>query len=114
MNASSAYGKVTGAGWYDENSTATMFAQPPILYQPPKVFARWEDGIPYVQPRIVLLADSPKAFTAVWKSWDDSNRSQQLSPRALAFSLVLFLALLAWNLQLRAKRMRFGSDLTEQ
>ena len=65
----SKYGSVSGAGWYDEGSTATISVSPIETGFPiKKIFDYWSvDGQTYSNSTITITVNKPLTITARWK-----------------------------------------------
>jgi hypothetical protein len=68
LNVTSSLGQISGAGWYDENSTATFLVTPPIVTnQGTHVFIGWLGDSNDPSPSARVFVDSPKNVEASWK-----------------------------------------------
>jgi hypothetical protein len=64
-------GSVSGEGWYDEASTASIVANTPcneVQQKSRKVFTQWAGGSTSDVATISITVDNPYSFTANWKS----------------------------------------------
>jgi hypothetical protein len=103
VNASSDYGVVQGSGWYDENSTAELQVQPPLIPQRAVGFDHWTGDASGSSPQTILTVNSPKAAQAVWSPISVQARPSYSSTLWLAISAITFIALLMWNLAQRSR-----------
>jgi len=65
----SAYGTVTGAGWYKRGSLAILFVESTVVPLDPllsKKFVAFTGDVHSEEPRVELLVDSPKFVRVVW------------------------------------------------
>jgi hypothetical protein len=68
LNVTSPLGQISGAGWYDENSTATFRVTPPIVTnQGMHVFIGWLGDSNDTSPSARIFVESPKNVEASWK-----------------------------------------------
>jgi hypothetical protein len=68
LNVTSPLGQISGAGWYDENSTATFRVTPPIVTnQGTHVFIGWLGDLNDPSASARLFVDSPKNVEASWE-----------------------------------------------
>jgi hypothetical protein len=68
LNVTSPLGQISGAGWYDENSTATFRVTPPIVTnQGTHVFIGWLGDSNDPSPSARVFVDSPKNVEASWE-----------------------------------------------
>ena len=68
LNVTSRLGQVSGAGWYDENSTATFLVTPAIVTnQGTHVFIGWLGDSNDPSPSARVFVDSPKNVEASWE-----------------------------------------------
>jgi len=99
VNATSTYGRSIGSGWYDENSTAAISVDPPVVNESTVIFMRWTGDASSDYPRDLLTVNSPRTIRAEWITIS-SNRSVGLTSIVwLLVSLALFVIALAWNLK---------------
>jgi hypothetical protein len=95
LNVTSPLGQISGAGWYDENSTATFRVTPPIVTnQGMHVFIGWLGDSNDPSPSARVFVDRPKSVEA---SWEDIKPAENgvniLLPQALfVASLAVLLA----------------------
>ncbi len=110
VNVVSPVGTPEGSGWYDVDSIAAPIVQPPMMQQPPLLFAHWVGDSSDASPRTLILVDSPKNVNAVW---NQSNEAQgPTNETALAWiilTILVFVILLVLNL----KRSNSRGSLTE-
>ena len=103
VNATSSFGQVEGSGWYDENSTATILLQPPMISETDVLFSHWTGDSNDTNPRTLLFVNSPKTIQAGWSSIGRLNESNYFDMSAMMLpSVTLFVILLILNLK-RAK-----------
>ncbi len=97
VNATSSFGQVEGSGWYDENSTATIFLHPPMINETGVLFSHWSGDSNGTNPRILLFVNSPKTIQAGWGSIGETQRIKLLQrvdhDVAVADTIRLFLDL---------------------
>lgn len=75
LEASSQYGSVTGAGWYSENTTATISVSPTsrladgiLGYLGVRhVFDHWAGACTSSEPQCAILMNGPKSAVAQWR-----------------------------------------------
>jgi pimeloyl-ACP methyl ester carboxylesterase len=97
VNATSQYGTITGSGWYDEQSVATITVQPPIDNKAEVIFSHWIGDSTSSDLRILLIVDAPKTVIAEWDSihqpiLHESDTSLILAALSLsAFAVLLVL-----------------------
>jgi len=97
VQVSSPYGQTVGSGWYDAGSLATVVVQPPMLNEPPVLFAHWTTGINASQVRTLLPVNSPTIVEAVWNGassppeFDAPFQSPWFILSALTFTILLLL-----------------------
>jgi hypothetical protein len=100
VNATSSYGHVLGSGWYDENSTAAILLQPPMVSEAGVLFSHWTGDSRNSSTRTLLFVDSPKAIQAKWDAVGNHNGSNSLdilvtiSPSVIVFVVLLILSLM--------------------
>jgi hypothetical protein len=100
IQVSSAYGQATGAGWYDANSLATAFVQPPMLTSPPVMFSHWTPGENQSQVRTLVQATSPTAVSAAWEPTNSNPESEPIYQDPMfILSLLAFIILLILNVK---------------
>ena len=100
VNATSSFGQVEGSGWYDENSTATIFLHPPMIGEPGVLFLHWVGDSNDTSPRILLFVNSPKTLQAGWGSIGGPNESNYFDVLIMMLpSLTLFVFFLLLNLK---------------
>jgi hypothetical protein len=100
LQVSSVYGKPSGAGWYDANSSATAMVQPPMLTSPPVIFSHWTTGENQSQVRMLVRATSPMAISAVWEPTNINPQSEPIyQDPVFILSLLAFIILLILNVK---------------
>jgi hypothetical protein len=103
VNATSSYGHVLGSGWYDENSTAAVLLQPPMVSEAGVLFSHWTGDSRNSSTRSLLFVDSPKAIQAKWDTVGHHSESNSLdifitiSPSVIVFAVLLILSLKRTN-----------------
>ncbi len=99
----SPYGTPLGSGWYDENSTATILVQPPIIGQESVAFTRWTGDATGSQPSVSMFVDSPKTVQAEWTHLS-SEPTQSNAPFVMwvIFCGMVFVVLLGLNFRRRS------------
>lgn len=98
LNVTSPYGRTTGSGWYDSNSTAVAFVQPPILGKEKAVFTQWKGDVNSSGIRIPLNMDSPKTAQAEWDILPLIGPTT-MNTAIFLFSLTLFALAVLWNIK---------------
>jgi hypothetical protein len=99
----SPYGTPLGSGWYDENSTATILVQPPIIGQESVAFTRWTGDATGSQPSLSMFVDSPKTVQAEWTHLsNEPTQSNAPFVMWMIFCGMVFLVLLALNFRRRS------------
>lgn len=70
VNVLSEFGHVTGSGWYDSGSTATISVMPSQDFPVVHAFTGWQgsNASSLKENSIRIFVDSPKTLTANWKS----------------------------------------------
>lgn len=109
VGVASPYGQVYGGGWYDENSTATILVQPPMISETGPIFRQWEGDSGDAHPRALVFVASPKALQAGWDTIGTPNDSDTLS--TILPSVIIFTVFFALNL--RKSKSSFESLPTE-
>ena len=68
LNVVSAYGQITGSGFYDEGATATIGIEPLSIGEiiSDRAFAGWTGATSSDSPRAEIVMNSPKTVTAEW------------------------------------------------
>jgi hypothetical protein len=69
LNATTQFGGVVGSGWYDANSTPTVYLAANIVAIAPgkrEVFTGWSDGEPTNETTLIM--DGPRNVSALWKT----------------------------------------------
>jgi hypothetical protein len=68
LSLDSEYGRPTGSGWYDEDSTAEISVETPLEIEPDSrvVFVEWTGDHDGSEPRSSVFIDRPKRITANW------------------------------------------------
>jgi hypothetical protein len=101
VNATSPYGLVRGSGWYDENSTATILLQPPMISEAGVLFLNWTGDLTDRQPRTMFFVNSPKTIEARWGTIGKLNESNYFDALvAILPSAAIFAILLIFSLRL--------------
>jgi hypothetical protein len=101
VNATSPYGNLTGGGWYDENSTATVLVEPPMVSENGVLFSRWTGDANGSSPQVLLLVNSPKTIRVQWETVENANESNALFVLLnLIVSALIFVTFLLLNLRL--------------
>jgi hypothetical protein len=103
VTVTSRYATPLGSGWYDENSTATIIIQPPLITQENLVFLRWTGDATGTQPTTTLTVNSPRTVQAEWAHI--SSESTQFNFPAMlwaVFSGLAFAAMLIMNVRRRS------------
>ena len=108
LNVTSPYGRATESGWYDSNSTAVVFVQPPIVSEGGVVFAQWKGDVNSSEIRVPLYMNSPKTSQAEWVPLPTTGPMAQ-STAIFLFSLVLLALALLWNIK-PVKRTQTRTD----
>jgi uncharacterized repeat protein (TIGR02543 family) len=70
LAVTSAFGSLTGAGWYDPGATATLSITPQTLDQgngTRRLFVSWGGDLTATTPSASIVMDKPKTVTANWK-----------------------------------------------
>lgn len=109
VNVTSPYGQAYGGGWYDENSTATILVQPPMIHETGPIFRQWEGDSADTNPRTLIFVASPKTLQARWDTISTPNNSDTLS--TILPSVVIFTVLFA--LSMRRTKSSFEPFPTE-
>jgi len=108
VNAVSPVGTPGGSGWYDRNSTAALLIQPPMIMQPPLLFAHWAGDSNETSPRSLLFVNSPKNVNAVWNQFDGKQGLPDQGAFAwVILSILVFAILLIWNFKRPNPRQSF-------
>ncbi len=72
LDVESAYGKIVGMGWYDENSEAIVYVEEKMVFSPDNqtrfIFISWSGDATSSNERITVIMDGPKRLTANWKT----------------------------------------------
>jgi hypothetical protein len=103
LTVTSPYGTPLGSGWYDENSTATILVQPPIVAQESVAFSRWISDATGTQPSTSIFMNSPKTAEAEWNHLGvEPPQSNDTSVLWVIFSGMVFAVLLIVNLKRRS------------
>ncbi len=66
LSIASPYGKPSGEGWHEENSTATVFLASPVGFLVQQRFARWTGDFASTSLEADVVMDSPKTLIAEW------------------------------------------------
>jgi hypothetical protein len=98
LNVTSAYGGATESGWYDSNSTAVAFVQPPIVNEETVFFAQWKGDVNSREVRVPLDMNSAKAIQAEWAPLPTTGPTAQ-DAAIFLFSSILFVLTLLWNIK---------------
>lgn len=108
LTVTSTFGQATGAGWYDENSTA-RFQVAPLLAtgETARMFVRWSGDSEDPSPAASVFMDSPKNVQALW----EDQKRPEADVRLLQFqwlfmlsSLILIGSLIFTVMSIRARR----------
>jgi hypothetical protein len=100
VNLVTPFGTPEGSGWYDGNSIAILFVQPPVIQQPPVLFAHWAGDSNDRYPRTLIAVDSPKNVDAIWNQSDgEQGPTDQGAFAWVALSVLVFVILLIMNLK---------------
>ncbi len=100
VNATSSYGRVAGSGWYDENSTAAIFLQPPATSEGGVLFVHWTGDSVETSPRVLLFVNSPKTVQARWETVGTTYESTPFDYlTAILPSVIIFMIFLILNLR---------------
>jgi hypothetical protein len=103
VKVTSPYGTPIGSDWYDENSTATIIVQPPLIMQENLVFLQWTGDATGKQPTITLTVNAPKTVRAEWGHIrSESTQSRFPAMFWAVFSGVAFAAMLIMNVRRRS------------
>jgi hypothetical protein len=95
LNVTSRLGQVSGAGWYDENSTATFRVTPPIMADKgTHVFIGWLGDSSDPSPSAKVFVDGSKNIEASWEDIQpaESDVNILLSQAFFVVSLAVLLA----------------------
>jgi hypothetical protein len=102
VNATSTYGSIAGSGWYDENSTATVFLRQPTDSGRNVIFSHWTGDSNESSPRVLLLVNSPKNLQAGWEKIVAASEPDLFGIFVIVSpSVIIFTALLVLNLKKR-------------
>ena len=104
LSVSSPYGSTSGSGWYFEGTNASLSVNPDTvpaegtagMFGVRHIFDHWTLSCTDLEPKCVVIMDSPKSATAVWR--DDYTMTIALSAAILAIAFVAIM------LALRARR----------
>jgi hypothetical protein len=100
VNATTSYGTLEGGGWYDENSTATVLVEPPIVNGNGELFLHWTGDVIDSSPEVLLLVNSPKTIQAQWEPVQNAHEpNAPYVPVNLLASVLIFVTLLIMNLK---------------
>jgi hypothetical protein len=104
LTASSEYGIVQGAGWYDAGSSATLSVTPQVdtSFGVRQVFDRWTGDFELSAPTGIIVMNSPHNLAALWRT--DSTVLYATLAVAIAGAFVLGIGLTA----IAVTRMRRG------
>ena len=102
LQVDSSYGAVSGQGWYDVNSTAVVWVNPPMVASPSFIFSHWTGATNQSETRTHLLVNSPGELSAVWEPMTSSQINPVYSDPWFISSLVCFVILLMLNLRPRS------------
>ena len=100
VNVTSDNGQPEGSGWFDANSTVTIWTNQP-LQNNSMIFSGWTGDVIGNNSRMVVHVNSPKTMRAEWTPIIKSKPDAILR---FMISLVLFSAALIWNLTLTRRR----------
>ncbi len=103
----SLYATVTGTGWYDEGSVATISVSPLTvqvsMLTPPQKFSHWSGDIYSKEPTTSFIVDSPKVINAVWEP-DYVGFAINLSPLIIILLVIVSIPVIIWR-RMRRRRV---------
>jgi hypothetical protein len=68
LTINSEYGTPTGAGWYKQDETATVYVEPTQGFLIRHIFNGWSGDLSDTQPSSSINMYSPKTITATWRA----------------------------------------------
>jgi M6 family metalloprotease-like protein len=70
INIASSVSSISGSGWYDSGTTATISARSPVVFQNNTrwTFAGWSGGINGQNPTTTLTVNAPSLIQAQWRT----------------------------------------------
>jgi hypothetical protein len=114
LNVTSPLGRVSGAGWYDENSTAMFRVTPPIVTSNgTHVFVGWVGDSDDSSPSSSVPVNSSKKIEASWKDVKSEEESMNILQLQALFVTSLAILLASTSFAVWSFRHRRSSPLAD-
>ena len=117
LNVTSPFGKTTGTGWHDEDSTAPFLVRPSLVVEEEKthVFVGWSGDSTDSSPASRVLIDDAKKITASWKDVEHVEQDATLlrfEVLLMTSLAILCASLIYFGMSLRSRRKNLSADLS--